>query len=143
MAKLLVESKRSSLNKADKDGQTPFSYAASSIYEGVVQILLRREEINANQPETHSRGLFLLAVPRKPERVGQLLLGRGRGRLAKIKNNSIFYLGYSLPKKKNSTQSSRSVSGLVPYLSKGRSRESRGSHEPEGNNRIVGRVSEL
>ena len=58
-----------------------------------MKILLRTEEVNANQPDNHGRELFLLAVSRKHERVGQLLLGQGRDRLAKVKNNSVFLLG--------------------------------------------------
>lgn len=94
----MVKSNRRSLKKADKHDQTPFSYAASSISEGVVKILLRREEVNANQQDNNGQRLFLLAVPRKHERVGQVLPGRGRARLAKVKNNSVFLLGILITK---------------------------------------------
>ena len=63
-----------------------------------MNILLRREEVNANQQDNYGQRLFLLAVPRKHERVEQVLPGWGRARLAKVKNNLVFLLGILITK---------------------------------------------
>jgi len=51
LVKLLIEREDVNPNHADKDDQTPLSWAAGGGHEGVVKLLLEREDVDPNRPD--------------------------------------------------------------------------------------------
>jgi len=63
--------------KFSTGGCTPLSFAAGNGHEGVVKILLGREEVNPNKPDNGGRTPLFFAAQNGREGVVKILLGRG------------------------------------------------------------------
>ena len=51
MVKLLLKRGEVNIDKLEQRGRTPLSHAAEGGYEGVVKLLLAREEVNPDEPD--------------------------------------------------------------------------------------------
>jgi len=72
----LVEVEGCDINQTDCTGSTPLVWAASNGHEGVVKILLRRDDINPGKATLYHETPFWWAANNKHERVAKILLGR-------------------------------------------------------------------
>jgi len=72
----LVEMAGCDINKMDFWGITPLSWAARNGHEGVVKILLGRDDVNPDKPDINGRTPLWLAAWNGHEGVVKILLGR-------------------------------------------------------------------
>ena len=72
----LVEVGGCDTNQKDCVGNTPLLWAAENGHEGVVKMLLERDEVNPNKPDNHGQTPLHPAVVNGHEGAVKLLLGR-------------------------------------------------------------------
>ena len=73
----LVEVEGCDINQTDCTGSTPLVWAALKGHEGVVKILLGRDDVNPDKPDNGNRTPLWWAAANGYEGVARILLGRG------------------------------------------------------------------
>ena len=72
----LIEIEGCDINEMDCGGNTPLAWAARNGHEGVVRILLRRDNVNPDKPDNGGRTPLMCAAWNGHEEVVRMLLGR-------------------------------------------------------------------
>ena len=82
----LVEAKGSDINQIDCAGNTPLVWAALNGHEGVVKILLGRDDVNPNKPDVYDQTPLYCAAWYGHEGVVKTILARGDANSDKLDN---------------------------------------------------------
>ena len=84
-------------DRPDNDGQTPLFSAAWKGAEGVVTILLKRDDVNSDKPDNGGQTPLYCAAWKVREEVDKILLRQddvnSTNRIATVKPRSVFLFG--------------------------------------------------
>ena len=91
----LIEMRCYDVDSGDFSGRTPLAWAAHNGHEGVVEILIGREEVNPDKPDIYGKTPLSHAAFRGREGVVKILLGRGEVNPDKPDNSGRTPLSYA------------------------------------------------